>query len=42
MRRAGAIVGMCHRQLRTWVEPGITTRELDVRVHKLITAQVRN
>jgi methionyl aminopeptidase len=38
MRRAGAIVGMCHRQLRTWVEPGITTRELDVRVHKLITA----
>ena len=37
MRRAGAIVGASHRMLRTCVEPGITTRELDNRVHMLIT-----
>jgi len=38
MRRAGAVVGLCHRMLRTWVEPGMTTRELDARVHALIVA----
>ncbi|MFZ9859061.1 MAG: type I methionyl aminopeptidase [Roseiflexaceae bacterium] len=37
MRRAGAVVGLAHRMLRTWVEPGITTRELDTMVHQLIT-----
>jgi methionyl aminopeptidase len=38
MRRAGAIVGMCHRMLRTWVTPGVTTRELDHKVRKLIAS----
>jgi len=38
MRRAGAIVGRCHRMLRDLVVPGVTTWELDRQVHQRISA----
>jgi methionyl aminopeptidase len=36
MREAGRIVALTHRELAKWIEPGITTRELDAIAEKEI------
>ena len=38
MRAAGAVVASVHERLRGMVQPGITTRELDVVAYEMITA----
>ncbi len=38
MRAAGAVVASVHERLRGLVQPGITTRELDVVAYEMITA----
>src|SRR3954465_2037037 len=39
MRHAGRIVGVCHRQLRDMVRPGVTTAQLNRFVHEYIVQQ---
>src|SRR5690606_25464258 len=36
MKQAGEILASCHRALRTFIKPGITTEEIDQYVEKLI------
>lgn len=36
MRRAGRLVAECHARLAEWVQPGVTTGELDDKVEQLI------
>ena len=37
MREAGKIVALTHQELKSYIQPGITTKELDEIAEKFIT-----
>ena len=39
LREAGKVVGLCHKYLEQYIEPGITTKELDLLAKKFIESK---